>query len=54
MNALKKIRYGEIVDAIFDDPEADETMKIAVNYVGYRILNESYGGGVFKRRIQKV
>jgi TusA-related sulfurtransferase len=54
MNALKKIRYGEILDVIFDDPESDEAVKMAVNYVGYRILDESSGGGVFKLRIQKI
>ncbi len=54
MNALKKIRYGEILEVIFDDPEADETMKMAVNYKGYRILHEASGGGVFRLRIKKT
>jgi TusA-related sulfurtransferase len=54
MNALKKIRYGEVLNVIFDDPESHETVKMAVNYVGYRILDESAGGGVFKLRIKKV
>jgi TusA-related sulfurtransferase len=54
MNALKKIRYGGVLNVIFDDPESYEVVKMAVNYVGYRILDESAGGGVFKLRIKKV
>jgi TusA-related sulfurtransferase len=54
MNALKRIRYGEVLEVIFDDPEADETMKMAMNNIGYRILQESSGGGVFRLRIKKT
>lgn len=54
MNALEKIRYGEVLDVIFDDPEADETMKMAVTYKGYSILHESHGGGVFRLQIKKT
>jgi TusA-related sulfurtransferase len=54
MNALKKMRYGEVLEVIFDDPEADETMKLAVAYKGYRILSESSGGGIFHLQIKKT
>lgn len=54
MNALKKIRYGGILNVLFDDPESHESVKLAMGYVGYRILDDSSGGGVFKLRIQKV
>jgi tRNA 2-thiouridine synthesizing protein A len=53
IKSLEKLQSGNILEVVFDNPSSNETITMACSKKGYKILDRSADGGVFKLKIQK-
>jgi len=53
LKSLDKLQPGNILEVVFDNPSSSETITMACNKKGYKILGKSADGGIFKMTIQK-
>jgi len=53
VKSLEKLKPGDVLEVVFDNPSSNETITMACNKRGYKIIDKSSNGGVFVLKIQK-
>lgn len=54
MKSLEKLKPGSILEVVFDNPSSNETITLACNKKGYKIIERTANAGVFRLKIRKV
>lgn len=54
MKSLQKIKPGEQLEVVFDNPSSEESITALADKEGHKILEKSSEGGKFRYKLQKA